>query len=464
MIGILAAVGFVLGIAPASLSQDTRTLLAITVYALSALAWIATAWHPSLGRWLTVAALTIIVHLLGGPLALPGAVALIGLPTGLAAALISLPAALAVAAAQSALLLLPGPAAPAGAESLAMGLAAIWATLGLMAAVYVPVYQFSGWSWSQFQQAQRLLEETRDRRAELRQALEDLAAANLQLTRLNRLAQGLRQAAEDARRAKEQFVANVSHELRTPLNMIIGFSEMILQAPETYGRGLPSALLADLSIIFRNSQHLAGLIDDVLDLSQIEAGRMALSRERVALPEIIDAATVAVRPLYTSKGLCLATEVAPDLPLIFCDRTRIREVLLNLLSNAGRFTERGGVRICAWREGSEVAVSVADTGPGIASQDRERLFQPFQQLNGSQRRLHQGSGLGLSISKAFVELHGGRMWLDSELGSGTVFHIRRWHAGHHLLCPFLAPSGRLLRYRRLLGQADHARSPSGDAG
>jgi CheY-like chemotaxis protein len=132
----------------------------------------------------------------------------------------------------------------------------------------------------------------------------------------------------------------------------------------------------------------------------------------VVLGEIVTAATEAIRPLFRTKGLYLTTEVPEELA-VFCDRTRIREVLLNLLSNAGRFTERGGVRVQARVEGQEVVVSVADTGPGIAAEDQARLFQPFQQADGSIRRRFGGSGLGLSISKHFVDLHGGRMWLES---------------------------------------------------
>jgi CheY-like chemotaxis protein len=189
--------------------------------------------------------------------------------------------------------------------------------------------------------------------------------------------------------------------------------------------GNPSqTLLADLEVVLRNSQHLSGLIDDVLDLSQIEAGQMALSKERVALADIIESAVIAVRPLYASKALTLQTDIAADLPPIFCDRMRIREVVLNLLSNAGRFTEEGGVLVRAWREdaaGSTVVVSIQDTGPGIAERDKKRLFRPFQQLDNTLRRRYGGTGLGLSISKNFVELHGGKMWMESELGHGTTF-------------------------------------------
>jgi K+-sensing histidine kinase KdpD len=156
------------------------------------------------------------------------------------------------------------------------------------------------------------------------------------------VAQGLRQTAEEARAAKQQFVANVSHELRTPLNMIIGFSEMILGSPRSYGRRIPGALLADLAVIQRNATHLSELVDDVLDMSQIEADQMALAKEHVAFAEIVEAAATAVRPLFDSKGLYLQTEIQDDLPLVFCDPTRMREVMLEPAEQRGRFTEEGG--------------------------------------------------------------------------------------------------------------------------
>jgi DNA-binding response OmpR family regulator len=147
---------------------------------------------------------------------------------------------------------------------------------------------------------------------------------------------------------------------------------------------------------------------------------MALVKDRVDLHEIIDAACVAVRPLFESKQLSLTVDVVPELPAVTCDRTRIREVVLNLLSNAGRFTTAGGVNVRAWQESNHVVVRVADTGPGLSSDEQARLFQPFQQLASSARR-HDGTGLGLSISKSFVELHDGKMWVESEQGSGTSF-------------------------------------------
>jgi signal transduction histidine kinase len=293
-----------------------------------------------------------------------------------------------------------------------------------MVTVYGPVNQVAGWTWNYFQEVRGFLEEAQEHRSQLEQALADLAQANQQLTRLNILAQGLRHAAEEAQRTKEEFVANVSHELRTPLNMIIGFSQTILQSPGAYGKKIPPALLADLMVIYRNAEHLSELINDVLDLSQIDAEKMTLTKEHAQLGEIVEEATTAIRPLYTSKGLYLDIEMPQGLPPIFCDRTRIREVLLNLLSNAGRFTEHGGVHLRAWLEENDIMVSVADSGPGIASKDLDKVFQPFQQLDSSIRRRYGGTGLGLTISERFIRLHGGKIWVESQEGRGTTFFFR----------------------------------------
>ncbi len=272
-----------------------------------------------------------------------------------------------------------------------------------------------------YQRAQALLEEARDQRLALNQANQDLAEAYLQLARLNELLRASRLEAEAARRAKEEFVANVSHELRTPLNMIIGFSEMILNSPMTYGTSLPKALLSDIRVVYRNSQHLSQLINDVLDLSQIEAGQLSLSREWTDVVTIVHEAIEAVKPLYRAKGLDLQVHTPSGVPRIYCDRLRIRQILLNLLSNAGRFTMAGGVKVTVSMEKNHLVFCVADSGPGIPPDKQQKIFEPFQQLDASTKRLHGGSGLGLSISKRLVELHGGKMWLESEVGKGSAF-------------------------------------------
>jgi signal transduction histidine kinase/CheY-like chemotaxis protein len=298
--------------------------------------------------------------------------------------------------------------------SFAVGIVAGGLVSGLLGwATTRSVFTVASWSIYSFHQAQQRLEEAYIQRVEFAQVKEDLLQANMQLARLSDRLKAMYQVAEEARHAKEEFVANVSHELRTPLNMIIGFSDIITHSPEVYGRELPPALLADITAIQRNSQHLSRLVDDVLDLSQAEAGKTVLTKEWVSLGDIVDAASLAVGALYKSKGLYLHTVVPSDLPDIFCDATRIRQVVLNLLSNAGRFTQRGGVLLRAWLEGEHITVSVTDTGPGVAAEDQTKLFQPFQQLDASLHRTHGGTGLGLTISKRFVEMHDGKMWMES---------------------------------------------------
>jgi signal transduction histidine kinase/DNA-binding response OmpR family regulator len=273
---------------------------------------------------------------------------------------------------------------------------------------------------SGFDAARMNLREVREQRLELEQSREDLMHANRELMRLSERLKVLELIAEEARQAKTEFVANVSHELRTPLNMIIGFSDMIARSPHVYGGRLPTSLLTDITAIRRNAEHLSALVNDVLDLSQVEAGRMALSRDWVDLGPLINEALGVVHPLFESRGLYLHPEVEAGLPSVFCDETRVRQIVINLLGNAGRFTERGGVIIRCQQQNQEVVISVADTGPGIALKDQQRIFEPFQQADVATRRRQGGSGLGLTISKQFVEMHGGRMWLESEPGSGTT--------------------------------------------
>ncbi len=266
-----------------------------------------------------------------------------------------------------------------------------------------------------------LLDEAREKQGMLNELVKERTDANIQLARLNQLANHLRQIAEDERKIKEEFVAKVSHELRTPLNMIIGFCTILIESNGERLKRLPKSIVEDLEVILRNSQHLSRLINDILDLSQINAGQMAIVKEETDLPELIGEAVSSVQLLYESRNLYLRTDIQSALPKICCDRTRIVEVLLNLLSNAGRYTEQGGVTIRASKKEQSVEVQVIDTGIGIPKQKQERLFDPFYQVDGSIRRKYGGTGLGLSISKNIVELHNGRMWVESEEGEGTTF-------------------------------------------
>jgi len=397
-------------------------LLGVLGQTVSAIAWWLDNWKPKVSRWFTIAAVFIIVNLGSEWLGMSGFLTLKTVPVALAAVLISIPAAVVVAVGETVAFVFSEMAvAGASQASVVVTLTAVWSTLGVMYSVYRPVYQLSRWLWEYFQREQCLLEEARDRKAELEQALDDLVHTNRQLSLANERMAALRLIAEEAQKTKAAFVAKVSHEFRTPLNMIIGLIDLLAETPEVYGDRLPSALLGDLRIVHRNCEHLSSMIDDVLDLSQAEVGRLALHREGVDLSEVIEGALAVVYPLLDKKGLDLQVSVPGDLPEIYCDRTRIRQVILNLLSNAARFTEEGGITLRVVRSDRCVIVSVADTGLGIPPEDVEMIFEPFSQSTNRPGRTEGGSGLGLSISKQFVELHGGRIWLESELGIGTTF-------------------------------------------
>ncbi len=418
------------------------TLLAFS----QCLAHLAMRRSVALGLGLTAAGCLVTIAGAAWGLRAGGLLCLLALPVALGVLLRDLKAGALVALAASGLSvgLVSGPLADQPG-TLLVALACIWGSLALFAAHLWAVRRAASTLWANYLAMYDRLQQTRDERLELKQAQQDLLQANVELARLSERLQQMCHVADEARLAKEQFVANVSHELRTPLNMIIGFSEIISQTPETYRVALPPSLLADVDAIRRNARHLANLVDDVLDMSQVEAGRMSLSREWVSLGEVVGEAVAAVRPLVEGKGLAIDVDVAADLPEVFCDRTRIRQVLLNLVSNAARFTEEGGISIAATAEDGRVAVAVTDTGPGIAPADHERIFEPFRQVDGTIRRGFGGTGLGLSISRRFVEMHDGRMWVESALGRGSTFHftlpvreaappaesVLRWLSLHH---------------------------------
>ena len=421
---ILAMAMYVVSDELPDLSQRFRLqLFAVSVWALSAIAWLLDRWTPAVGRWFVVIMLVAIVWSGNNWMGMPGIWALLAIPTGLAAALIGIPAATATAVGETVLLLLQPQTLAAGVDRAEVGVfvALIWATLVVMVAVYHPVHQVARWSSDYYERARGFLDEARDRRAELEQALEDLSHANRQLGMANERLAHLRFVAEEAEKAKAGFVAKVSHEFRTPLNMIIGLVGLMVENPEVYGQELPTAVSDDLEIVHRNCRHLSSMINDVLDLSQAEAGRLALRREWVDLAEMIRGARAVVQPLLEKKKLDLRV-IAPDhLPEVYCDETRIWQVILNLVSNAARFTEEGGITIRVAQQAQRVVVSVTDTGPGILPEDAKRIFEPFCQGTGNLWRDTGGSGLGLSISKQFIERHGGRIWLESEQGIGSTF-------------------------------------------
>lgn len=280
------------------------------------------------------------------------------------------------------------------------------------------------WAMDSYVHARNNAEEARHHRAELYAALRQLDNAYYRLERANAALELAWRAAETAERSKTEFVTNISHELRTPLNLIVGFSEMILTAPETYGQPLPGTYRGDLNAIYRSAQHLLTLSEDVLDLTRVGMGRLALIREPVELGGIINDSCDIVREYISAKRLRLEIDLADDLPCLTIDRLRVRQVLLNLLTNAARHTLKGTIRVSARREDRFVRIEVSDTGKGIEPADLPRVFQEYYSgsSGGDRHQLELGGiGLGLPLSKRFVELHGGQMSVESTLGVGTSF-------------------------------------------
>ncbi len=240
-------------------------------------------------------------------------------------------------------------------------------------------------------------------------------------TNVNRMNDELRRVyreLESASRHKSEFLANMSHELRTPLNAIIGFSQVLRE--RMFGE-INEKQREYLEDILSSGNHLLSLINDVLDLSKVEAGQIELEINRFSLREALERGLVMVRERATKDGVQLVLELDPAAEVVEGDERRIRQVIFNLLSNAVKFTPPGGrVELKSARHDGEVRVSVRDTGPGIAAEDQERIFEEFQQTEaGAGQR--EGTGLGLALSKRLVELHGGRIWVDSEPGEGSAF-------------------------------------------
>jgi signal transduction histidine kinase len=221
-----------------------------------------------------------------------------------------------------------------------------------------------------------------------------------------------------ASRHKSQFLANMSHELRTPLNAILGYTELLID--KVYGE-TPAKMQDVLRRIDSNGKHLLGLINDVLDLSKIEAGQLVLALGDYSLKNVVHTVSSVVEPLANEKQLAFSIELPPDLPLGYGDERRLTQVVLNLVGNAIKFTDVGEVVIRAAKVNGSFEVSVRDTGPGISKADEARLFQEFQQADNSITRKKGGTGLGLAICKRIIELHGGRIWVESAPGHGSTF-------------------------------------------
>jgi signal transduction histidine kinase len=305
-------------------------------------------------------------------------------------------------------------------------------TLGAMLISQSPMREAASLALTAWEQLRSSLMEARERRAELYRVVRALEEATYRIERMNNELLLAQRRADVARQNKARFAAMVSHELRGPLNLILGYSRLLALSPEQYGAPLPPAYRKDVHTIFASSRHVVNLLDDILDLSQLDVDRMPLVKEQIDLVKVAREVEMLVRPLAERKGLGFLIEIDQPSIAVFADRVRVRQVLINLLTNATRFTDRGEIGMRLGVDEQSAQVTVSDTGRGIPAEDLPRLFEEFSQLHLDEEGPGKGSGLGLAISRHLVRLHGGSIRATSEEGVGTevTFTLPRLSSTH----------------------------------
>jgi signal transduction histidine kinase len=286
------------------------------------------------------------------------------------------------------------------------------------------LYQVTGWALDNYQRERRTASDLFDNRQALERALRRSEALSESLQDANAALDAARTAAEEAKHYRGQFLANMSHELRTPLNAIIGFSETMLKFPAMYdGVKLPPAYEDDLQQIYASGRQLLNLINDILDLSKVDAGKLDVRMDRVDIAPLVYNVVNTASGLVGAKPITLNVDLPDYLPLAYADRSRVSQVLLNLYSNAAKFTDEGDITVSVRNVAEGILFSVRDTGSGIPADSLEAVFEEFKQAESGGRDPRSGAGLGLAISRQLLTLMGGRIWAESEPGVGSTFHF-----------------------------------------
>lgn len=302
---------------------------------------------------------------------------------------------------------------------LLMGLAAL-----LVAQVSGELYGIADWALQSYRKERTTANKLHESQLAIEKALLKQRNMTIQLQELNEQLDDARRAAEMAKHFRGVFLANMSHELRTPLNAIIGFSDTMLNFPIMYNEiELPPEYRADLEQINTSGNHLLNIINDILDLSKIDAGRLEIEFEKVDLETIFKGVLAQAVGLIGGKPIELKRDLPEVLPAVWGDPLRIRQVIINLYSNAAKFTQEGYIKLGVDTRGDEVIISVEDTGPGIAADNLSSIFEAFRQGTSGKKQKRMGAGLGLAITKELLGLMEGDVWVESELDRGSTFYI-----------------------------------------
>ena len=312
-----------------------------------------------------------------------------------------------------------------GAQSIVTGgllpLLALVSTAAFIIISVSSLFATIQWYAEKYKTAHRNEQIIRDNEAKLERLVKSLNDYERYLRITNEELVLARDEAEKARHVKQIFVQNVSHELRTPLNLIIGFSETMINTPENYGGvNWTPELKGDLECIYQNSQHLKSLIDDVLDLAALENKKHEVVLSEVDLNSLVNETILISQGSYNAKSLSLKTSLISGKLMVRADGVRIKQVILNLLSNALKYTSKGGVVIATRQEGGMARLDVRDSGQGIPKDALDKVFEAFYQVDKQSNRQDSGTGLGLAICKELVDLHGGEMRITSSVGKGTT--------------------------------------------